>query len=76
MASEHSEFSEEDLQLSPEQTDIDALILAKQNSIKTHFKCQRVLDILNFRLFNQSKSLGKILLKVWDKKIGSQIKLQ
>lgn len=55
---------------------IENMIRTRWASIRTYFKCQRVRDIYNVRLYKQKKSLSRMMKLIWQKKITTQIKLQ
>lgn len=53
-----------------------SLIKNRWSSIRTHFKCRKIDDVLNVRLINQKEDMKKILTSVWVNKLQSQVKLQ
>ena len=55
---------------------LSELIRHRWSSIRTYFKCQKVMDIFNFRVFNQKEELKKTLTRIWVTKLNSQVKLQ
>jgi hypothetical protein len=52
------------------------LIKNRWSSIRTHFKCRKIDDVLNVRVLNQSENLKKILTSAWINKLQNQVKLQ
>ena len=45
------------------------------SSIETRFKCQRVLDIFNFRLVENTEDISDSLMKIWRHNITCRIKV-
>lgn len=46
------------------------------SAIKTYFKCQKIQDIFNFRLVEQTIPLKTTIRALWDEKVQSQVKVQ
>ena len=59
-----------------ESTSLMQLIKTRWTSIRSYFKCHKVMDIFNFRVFQQKEELKDALTRVWLTKLNSQVKLQ
>lgn len=55
---------------------LSALVRSRWSAIRSYFKCQKIMDVFNFRLFQQNAELKNVLSKIWLTKINSQVKLQ